>query len=73
MKPETTPGDSRPNLRRRNFLLTASLGGAGVVAAGIATKAPLQPAPAPAAPATDAARGYQVSDHVLHYYRTTRT
>lgn len=60
------------NLRRRGFLLTASLGGAGAVAAAIATRAPVV-AEAPAAAPEAKAGGYQVSDHVLHYYRTTRT
>lgn len=71
MKPED-PKQPAANLGRRGFLLSASLGGAGAVAASLAAKTPATAVPAPAAE-PEAGGGYRVSDHVLHYYRTTRT
>lgn len=71
MKPDD-PKRPAANLGRRGFLLSASLGGAGAVAATLAAKAPATTVPAAEAE-PEAGRGYRVSDHVLHYYRTTRT
>ena len=67
MKPEA-------NLRRRSFLLTASVGSAGAVAAAVAAHAPLlvETDTHVAVPESKAS-GYQPSDHVLQYYRSTRT
>ena len=61
------------DLRRRKFLLTAGIGGAGTVAA-VTTGALLrQSLPAePAATAPRAASGYQDTAHVRNYYRTAR-
>ncbi len=60
---------TKPNTRR-NFLLAASLGGAGAAAALVAGK---QAAPGAAGEATvDKPRGYHVSEHVLKYYKTTQ-
>lgn len=70
MKPEDRQ-KSEANLRRRNFLLAASLGSVGAVATVVATRSPIG-AEAPAAEPKAKSQGYQVSDHVLHYYRTTR-
>lgn len=69
MKPENRQ-NPEANLRRRRFLLTASLGSAGAVAAVVARSpvAPEVPAAAPQAQGD----GYRVSEHILHYYRTTR-
>ncbi|MBL8474109.1 MAG: hypothetical protein KF778_03040 [Rhodocyclaceae bacterium] len=58
------------NLRRRNFLLTATLGGAGAVAAAV-TGGALPEVPAPESTQREG-RGYRVSEHVLNYYRSTR-
>ena len=58
----------RPN-SRRNFLLAASLGGAGAVAA-VATQREAAPAAKPEAVA-DGAQGYRATDHILKYYKTT--
>ena len=57
-------------LSRRNFLLTVGAGGAATAAA-IVGKNASTPA------ATDgkdkrATRGYQVSEHINNYYRTTK-
>jgi hypothetical protein len=60
---------TKPNTRR-NFLLAASLGGAGAAAALVAGR---QPAPAAAeSPTVDKPRGYHVSEHILKYYKTTQ-
>lgn len=71
MKPEDRQKPAA-DLRRRNFLLTASLGGAGAVAAVVATRSPIALEAPPAAPEVKGS-GYRPSDHVMHYYRSTRT
>ena len=57
-------------LSRRNFLLTMGAGGAATAAAivGKNTSAPA----ASASKDKRATRGYQVSEHVNNYYRTTK-
>ena len=60
---------TKPNTRR-NFLLAASLGGAGAAAALVAGR---QAAPGAAeSQAVDKPRGYHVSEHILKYYKTTQ-
>jgi hypothetical protein len=54
---------------RRNFLVAASLGTAGAVAA-VATATRTAPGDKPA-PAVGGKKGYHVSEHVLKYYKTT--
>lgn len=56
---------------RRNFLLAAGLGGAGVAAA-VATGAKAPVARGKVAAADDKSGGYQASEHVLKYYETTK-
>ena len=57
-------------LSRRNFLLTVGAGGAATAAAIVAkTSSTATPAPSKDKRAT---RGYQVSEHVNNYYRTTK-
>jgi hypothetical protein len=58
-------------LTRRNFLLTLGAGGAATAAAIVATKSP-STKPAPATNDKRATRGYQSSEHVNNYYRTTK-
>jgi hypothetical protein len=57
-------------LSRRNFLLAVGAGGAATAAAIVATKS------TPAKPANPqdkrATRGYQASEHISNYYRTTK-
>jgi hypothetical protein len=57
-------------LSRRNFLLTVGAGGAATAAAIVAKN----PSPAASAPSKDkrATQGYQASEHVNNYYRTTK-
>lgn len=57
------------NTNRRNFLLAAGLGSAGVAAAVVAPKV-AKPG-AKELPAVDKPSGYQASEHVLKYYKTT--
>ena len=62
--------DRTKRLSRRNFLLTVGAGSAATAAAIVATKStPLQ-----ADKNTDkrATRGYQASEHVNNYYRSTK-
>ena len=62
--------DRTKRLSRRNFLLTVGVGGAAGAAAIVATKsAQVQPAKDEDKRAT---RGYQASEHVNNYYRTTK-
>jgi hypothetical protein len=57
-------------LSRRNFLLSVGAGGAATAAAIVAKSS------APSAPAVGsgkrATRGYQASEHINNYYRTTK-
>ncbi len=60
---------AKPNARR-NFLLAASAGTAGVAAAVVTGSKAVSKA-GQAAP--EKIRGYQVSEHIEKYYRTTET
>ena len=61
------------DLRRRKFLLTAGIGGAGTVAAVTGSVLLRRTLPAePAAAAPGAVSGYQDTAHVRNYYRTAR-
>lgn len=55
---------------RRNFLLAAGLGGAGVAAAVATGK--VAKGREKIAAAEDRPSGYQASEHVLKYYETTK-
>ncbi len=61
-------------LNRRHVFAGAGVAGAAAVAAALLPRGakPAAPAAGAAALATQAAGGYQVTEHVLHYYRTTR-
>ena len=56
-------------LSRRNFLLTVGAGGAATAAAIVAKTPSPQTASSKDKRAT---RGYQASEHVNNYYRTTK-
>jgi shikimate 5-dehydrogenase len=64
---------SKPNVpnSRRKFLISIGAGGAATAAAVVAAVAP-----EPEVPTADGAKtaksGYQVSEHINKYYRTTR-
>ena len=57
-------------LSRRNFILAAGAGGVATAAAIVASNS--TPKPAPASNDRRATRGYQASEHVNNYYRTTK-
>lgn len=59
------------SLRRREFLLSVGLGGAGAAAALIAGKSG-QDAKKAVDTKTGGGSGYRVTEHVRNYYRTTR-
>ncbi|HUJ88209.1 MAG TPA: formate dehydrogenase [Burkholderiales bacterium] len=60
-----------PRLSRRNFLLSVGAGGAATAAAIVAKTSSETPA-AVAATGKRPSRGYQVTEHVNNYYRTTK-
>jgi hypothetical protein len=57
---------------RRGFLLGAGAAGVAGAAATVAAATPAVVAQDPTPAADDAKRGYQLSEHVRRYYRTTR-
>jgi hypothetical protein len=57
----------KPNTRR-NFLLAASVGSAGAVAAVVTARSKPKVAAAEAAQKGD---GYRASPHIMKYYKTT--
>ena len=69
----TTSAIATP-LKRRGLLIGAGVAGAALLAAkALPGAAPLATtAAATAEKAIDASGGYQVTDHVLRYYETTR-
>lgn len=63
--------DNTTNLRRRDFLRSVGLGGAGAAAAVIGGKALIDKA-ASTENKAGSGKGYRLSEHVQNYYRTTR-
>lgn len=65
---------SKPNVpnSRRKFLMSIGAGGAATAVAVVAAVAPEPEAPPAADGAKAAKSGYQVSEHINKYYRTTR-
>ena len=62
--------EKKAKLSRRNFLLTVGVSGAAATAAAIVAKGPeVSPDQSGDKRAT---RGYQVSEHINNYYRTTK-
>jgi hypothetical protein len=74
MSDHTTERSTAQPLKRRGLLIGAGAAGAAVVAAKVLPGAApvVAPVVAVATKAIDPAGGYQVSDHVLRYYATTR-
>jgi hypothetical protein len=68
---EATMSERSPRLSRRNFLLSVGAGGAATAAAIVAKTAPGAPAAGPEA-GKSPSRGYQATEHVNNYYRTTK-
>ena len=63
--------EKKAKLSRRNFLLTLGAGGAATAAAIVATRNANNSTTAPSKDKR-ATRGYQASEHVNNYYRTTK-
>ena len=58
---------------RRGFMLGAAAASAATAAVVTLPKAPASPTPQEQQPAKpERGGGYRLSEHVLHYYRTTR-
>jgi nitrous oxide reductase len=62
--------EKKVKLSRRNFLLTVGVSGAAAGAAAMVAKTPGEAVPQAAD--KRATRGYQASEHVNNYYRTTK-
>jgi len=58
--------------KRRSLLLGAGVAGAAAIAAQALPIAPAEAEPAGAKPAPDKRAGYQLTQHVLRYYETTK-
>ncbi|HTZ00548.1 MAG TPA: twin-arginine translocation signal domain-containing protein [Rhodocyclaceae bacterium] len=63
---------SDTNLKRRNFLLAATLGGVGAVTALVAEEHLAPPAAAAKEKTPPASQGYRATEHVRRYYATAR-
>jgi hypothetical protein len=68
--PEIEKTDDQTVAKRRGFLLGATLGTAGVVAAVVVGK-PAVETVAAVAKAEVKQSGYRLTPHIEHYYRTT--
>jgi hypothetical protein len=66
---EVAVTEKKAKLSRRNFLLTVGAGGAATAAAIVTSKST---PPAQTGSGKRATRGYQASEHVNNYYRTTK-
>ena len=62
----------KPENKRRNFLLGATLGSAGAVAAVVAGGSATDVLSVAATPTAKKPRGYHETPHILQYYETTR-
>ncbi len=62
---------SKTKLSRRNFLVAASAGGVATAAA-IVAGTPSKAKPVAADNGKRSGKGYQVSEHINNYYRTTK-
>jgi hypothetical protein len=71
MHKEERMTDKKQKLSRRNFLLTAGAGSVAAAAAVVATR-PAGNTISEAEGDERATRGYQASEHVNNYYRTTK-
>ena len=67
----TSSAPAAPQISRRRFLFALSAGGAGAVAAA-ASPALATPAEAVVAAPGATTSGYRETEHVRHYYATTR-
>ena len=71
MKPEQKPVE-QATATRRNFLLGATLGSAGAVAAVVSGSGVQKALEVACVPAEKKIKGYHETDHIRQYYETTR-
>jgi len=73
MKLDTTPPTTAPTTRR-GLVIGAGVAGAAALAVKVMPGQAVAPSAVAAAakPAVDTAGGYQLTQHVLRYYETTR-
>jgi hypothetical protein len=71
VKSEKSPRGA--NVRRRGFLLTLGLGGAGAAALAARSLSGIAPAATDVTDPAAAGEGYRLTDHVKRYYQTTKT
>ena len=71
VKPEKSPCGA--NVRRRDFLLTLGLGGAGAAALAARSLSGVAPAATGATDPAATGEGYRLTDHVKRYYQTAKT
>jgi hypothetical protein len=62
---------TKPSSSRRKFLAAVGVGSVAAAAAVVTQRAG-QPEPVAAVKSTPAGRGYQLTEHVRSYYRTTK-
>lgn len=71
MKTANKP-EQKPENNRRKFLVGATLGSAGAVAAAVAGSGTREVLEVTVAPAEKKPTGYHETDHIRRYYETTR-
>jgi len=69
VKSKNEPGNEAKSQRRREFIKTSTLVGVGV-AAGVMTGTSASADVGPASSEKSAHKGYQLSQHVLDYYKS---
>ena len=69
MKSKNQPSNEARNQHRREFIKTTTLLGAGVAASAMTSTAALADV-GPAGDPTPGRKGYQLSQHVLDYYKS---
>lgn len=62
----------KANLKRRQFLLTAGVGGVSAAAAVVAVRSTGSDAAATGTTAQTDRSGYRMTEHIAAYYRTAR-
>lgn len=72
--PPADPRQAPSRLSRRSLFAGASAVGAAAAVVAVAPRmsVPSQAEPAPQAPRPERGGGYSLSEHVKHYYKTTR-
>lgn len=69
MKNKSKPVHNASNPERRHFIRTSTIVGAGVAAAAVASTSVIADVSAPASDKAEQ-KGYQLTQHVLDYYKS---